>query len=165
MRPILPLAALAATAALTAAPALAERLVQPPLKGFAIGTNAGNAQMQLVEMIPTGQTVQNWTQMVTTQRLNGLTRIPAKDFLANMARRVSAGCPRATAIAAPLGSSAGLRIDCPRNPATGKPETTFVRAINGAADLYVIQVAYRSLAMPREAGWARDFLGGVTLVR
>lgn len=150
-------------AALAAAPALAEQIMAPPTPNFVVGYNAQNAEMQMVELVPKGQTVQAWTTMITTQRMIGM-KAPAATFLAEFSKKMSAACPRGGATAVPMGSSTGLRYDCRMNPATGKMETTFVRAINGANDLYVVQVAYRTLAMPKEAGWAREYLGNVRLM-
>ncbi|WCT75286.1 hypothetical protein PQ455_08735 [Sphingomonas naphthae] len=146
-----------------AAPALAERIMAPPTPNFVVGYNASNAQMQMVELVPKGQTVQAWTTMITTQRMIGM-KVPAATFLTELSKKLSAACPKGSATAVPMGGSAGLRYDCRMNTATGKMETTFARAINGPNDLYVVQVAYRSLAMPKEAGWAREYLGNVRLM-
>jgi hypothetical protein len=56
-----------------------------------------------------------------------------------------------------------MRVDCPLNPATGLPETFFAKAVPGAADMHVAQVAFRRVPSAQDATWAERYLAGVTL--
>jgi hypothetical protein len=56
-----------------------------------------------------------------------------------------------------------LLLSCPRNPKTGKPETTAFRVILGNDALYSIQRAFRSVPQPDQLASAVKFLGTVSL--
>jgi hypothetical protein len=59
--------------------------------------------------------------------------------------------------------SVTFRVDCPNNPATGKPETFLLRAIAGSADLHVVQLAYRRLPSAAESRAAQSHLESIRL--
>lgn len=81
-------------ASMTAAaqPADRERLVAPALPGFVVGYSAANARQSIREEIPSGETVQAWSRMVTTQRFAGTARAATPEVYA---RNTMAGIPRA----------------------------------------------------------------------
>lgn len=158
--------ALALAAAALASPAAAEKLALPPAPGFVAGYHASQGNLTVDEYIPRGESVQRWTRMITVQRIAGFGRVPPPQFVAEIAKRYVAGCKGATGMAVPFGTAAaGARLDCPRNPMTGAPETVFIRAIPGGGDMLSVQIAFKGIPMPRETQWARDYLGRVRLVR
>jgi hypothetical protein len=160
------IACLAVAAAALASPAAAEKLALPPAPGFIAGHHATQGRLTIDEYVPRGESVQRWTRMITVQRISGLGNVPAPQFVAEIAKRYVAGCRgKATGLAVPFGAAAGARLDCPRNPMTGAPETLFIRAIPGGGDMFCVQIAFRGIPMPRETQWARDYLGRVRLVR
>src|SRR5688572_17080626 len=79
---------------LAAAPAGQEHLASPALPGFIVGYDAGNDQQSIREEVPAGETVADWTRMVTTQRFAGLaSRVTPIQFLQLMARQLGGACP------------------------------------------------------------------------
>jgi len=142
-----------------------EELVRPALPGFVVGYQQSVPSAAIVEEIPEGETVEKWTRMVTTQRFTGLTRtIDPKGFLTMLAQGASGGCPGATASSVQqMGPAAQVRFDCPLNPATGLPETFIARAIPGASDLHVAQIAWRKLPGAKDLAWAEAYLSGVQI--
>jgi hypothetical protein len=148
----------------------AERLLYTAEPGFVVGFRAANANEAIEEWVPKGETVQNWTRMLTFQRFPGLVQRgrTGPELLDFIAGRIASVCPGAktTAIARSIvlgRETATLTTRCPRNPATGKPETTFYRAITASSDVHVAQVAFRSVPDAAAEKKARDYLASVVL--
>lgn len=150
---------------LSAGPALANadgRLSQAALPGFVLGHEANDAAMDFAEWVPTGETVQAWTRMVTMIRLDSL-RVTPQQFNQLMTDGLAKSCPGATVSEVSTAEidgrpAARFRGDCPRNPATGKPEVLFHLAIAGTNDLHIRQVAFRHAPSADEVRWADGIL-------
>ena len=145
--------------------AAAEALSAPALPGFVVGFNKAAGGSSIVEQVPQGETVHDWTRMVTTQRFAGLAaRTGGDGFLSLMLGGLQRGCPAArVTYRRPVGSAAQMRVDCPLNPATGKPETFFAKAMPGKPDMHVAQVAFRRVPTPADVKWAEAHLAKVAL--
>ena len=147
--------------ALIAAPAAAAPLMMPAVPDYVLAHSQKNATGAIAEYVPKGQTVQNYTRMISTNLLGGFGNVPSPELIAEFAKRYVAGCPGGRVAAVQMGKAAGARIDCTRHPNTGKTETVFARAIPAGADQYIAHVTYRYIPMPKETLWARDFLGAM----
>ena len=81
-----PLIALAVMTAATAASAqLAdENLLVAVPPGYKVGYRVERGNMVMNEMVPAGQTVENWTEMLTVQIFHGVKAPPASDPAAMM---------------------------------------------------------------------------------
>jgi hypothetical protein len=150
-----------------AAQSSGEWLAHAPLPGLVVGSRVAQNGSLIVEWVPRGETVQRWTRMVTVQRFAGLG--PRFQLWADrFASGIMQSCPGA-AVTGPTYSQiqgheqAEFRVDCPRNPETGQPETFLLLAIAGTADLHVAQVAYRHVPDAEETRWAQRQLASVTL--
>jgi len=160
-----------ATAALTSANG--EQLSGPALPGFVGGYEAADPHhdMAIREQVPQGQTVEQWSRMVTTQRFGGLAlRIEALAFAQTLGASMAANCPGARETRPSPATVSGhpavrLEVACPRVPSTGQPETMLMLAIAGDSDLHVKQVAFRGGATAGDLAWGRRYLAGVTLCR
>lgn len=125
----------------------------------------------IVERIPRGETLERWSRMVTNQRFAGLMARGGggvlDEWLNNFTGGLANACPgsstaglqRLTVSSRP---AVQLRANCPRNPTTGQPETIFLIAIAGRADLHVAQVAYRRVPSAADIAYARVQLASVT---
>lgn len=161
-------AACIAAAAQAAPPA--EWVGQAPLPGLNIAFHeVGNGSM-VVERVPPGETGQRWTRMVVNQRFAGVIERGGtlSEWRGHFIAGLETGCPGYRASAPARVDVVGrpaieFRIDCPRNPSTGLPETFLLRAIAGRADLHVAQVAFRHVPSAVEVAWARNHLATVTL--
>jgi hypothetical protein len=151
---------------LAATPMLANadgRLSPAALPGFVLGYEASDTAMDFAEWVPKGETVQAWTRMVTMIRLNSL-RVTPRQFNQIMKDQLIKSCPGASVSAEASTEiegrpAASFRSDCPRNPATGKPEVLFHLAISGQNDLHVRQVAFRYLPSAEDVRWANGIIG------
>lgn len=154
-----------------AAPAAAasEFSGRPAAPGFVVGFDKANAEQAIVERIPTGETFERWTRMLTSQRFMGRTRDPGpRGLLTNIQGLLRQACPggSTTAIVDLTVSgrpAARMRSDCPRNPQTGLPETFFILAFAGTSDLFAEQVAFRRSPSAADVAFATAQLQGVRL--
>ncbi|WP_241772679.1 hypothetical protein [Stenotrophomonas pictorum] len=126
-----------------------EQLLRPQVPGYVKAfenTEADGAR--LWEYVPTGQTVQQWTEMLTvTASRPGLQATP-HEFLGFIERGWKGACPGGESRWIREGEENGypfalLMLTCPNNPASGKPEYTWFKGIQGADRFYVVQKAYR----------------------
>ena len=142
-----------------------EALMRPGLPGFVVGTDVARNGNSIVEQIPQGETVDKWTRMVTTQRFAGVARrTDGNGFFELMINGLQRGCPGAkVAYRRPSGKTAQLRVDCPLNPSTGLPETFFAKAMPGASDMHIVQVAYRRVPNAADIAWAERYLASAKL--
>lgn len=141
------------------------QVVRPPLPGFVVGNQQAAGGASILEQVPSGETVERWTRMVTTQRFEGLAdRIDAAGFLNRLGALTTERCAgaKASEVRKP-GTSAEIRIDCPLNPETGQPETFIARAIVHGHDLHVFQVAWRRVPTATDVAWGEHYLQGVAV--
>ena len=169
-RPIAALLAGSGLLYLAASAARADHLVSPALTGFVVGYEAANEEQSIREEVPAGETVQNWTRMVTTQRFGGAAaRLTPANLLAVMARDLSASCPGSRTSRVVTGSigenaTARYRADCPLLAQTGKPETFIILVVSDGEDLHAKQVAFRRVPTAADVQWADAVLAAVTVV-
>jgi hypothetical protein len=124
-----------------------ENLLVTMPEGYKIGWQDRNAQRQMSEMVPDGQTVENWTEMVTVQIFFGQKTLPQL-FRARINALWAKACPNSIYAPVAQGPERGYPAEvwmqvCPSNPKTGKPEHTFFKAIQGHDSLYVVQKAFK----------------------
>jgi hypothetical protein len=136
-------------------------------KDFKIGWQKTQERSVWAEWIPSGQTVDNWTDMLTVQIYYGA-KVGAEAFLQNVGTRYMNDCPGTTAKGIFTGQTNGyvvsmLLLRCPRNPKTGKPETTAFRVIKGTEGLYSVQYAWRSSPSDQDVAAAMATLGKATV--
>jgi hypothetical protein len=157
-------------AALAAAPAAAqpssEWLAQAALPGFVIGFRESDGSSMIVERVPTGETVERWTRMVTIQRL--ARRVRLEIWTIGFTHDAGESCP-GMRYSGPVYSefngrpAVAFRGDCPLNPTTGQPETLLLRAIATPSALHVAQVAFRHVPSEAETAWALSHLATIVL--
>lgn len=115
--------------------------------GYKVGFQDRKANMQITELVPAGEAVANWTEMVTIQIFRGLKATPDQ-FRERLETRWRESCAAGEghhiAKEAENGyPSAVWLLSCPRNPGTGKPEITFFKAVQGNDSVYVVQKAFK----------------------
>lgn len=124
-----------------------ENLLVTVPSGYKIGFNDRKQNMVMTEMVPAGETVKDWTEMVTVQIFLRLKQTPA-EFRARMAKLWSGACAGATTVPVSSGRVNGYatalwRHSCPLNKTTGKPEMTWFKAVAGNDSFYVVQKAFK----------------------
>jgi hypothetical protein len=123
----------------------------PP--GFKVGSSGHNAAGEIQEWAPTGETVNNWSALITVQIFHHLQGVSPQAFIGRVAAGWRSACPAGTAIDIQEGVENGYHysfwsLTCPRNPETGKPENMWAKAIAGSDALYSVQYAFRKPPAP-----------------
>jgi hypothetical protein len=113
--------------------------------GYKIDYHAKNDDIAITELVPKKQSVKNWTEMVTIQVFYGLKSSP-EQFMAKIEKLATEACPGASVILIRQGEENGYPFnlflqDCPLNKATGKPEITWFKTIEGKDSFCVVQFA------------------------
>jgi hypothetical protein len=125
-----------------------ENLLAKLPAGFKIDFQDKNKNMLINEMVPEKETVNNWTEMVTVQVFYNLKATPDQ-FKAKMEAGMSAACPGSESLPVAQGDENGYPSvvwlqSCPLNKATGKPEITWIKGIQGNDSFYVVQLAFKA---------------------
>lgn len=125
-----------------------ENLLQNLPKGYKIDFQTKQGNMIITEMVPQAETVENWTEMVTTQIFLGMKSATPEQFQASVAKSWLAACKGGEAAPITKGEENGYAFSiwlqtCPLNPSTGKPEKTWFKAIKGNDSFYVVQKAFK----------------------
>ena len=144
-----------------------ETLLVAKPKGYKVGWQNRNAQRLMSEMVPAGQTVENWTEMVTVQIFFNQKSTPQL-FRARIGALWAKACPNSVyqpvAEEPERGYPAEIWMQvCPSNPKTGKPEHTFFKAIQGNDSFYVVQKAFKYQPSLDEVATWTHFLKTVTV--
>jgi hypothetical protein len=145
----------------------AENLLFAPPPGFKVGYQSSHDSRLITEYVPGGESVDDWTQMLTVQIFRG-SAVGSATFLQAVGKRYMDACPGTTAKGIFTGDTNGyvvsmLLLKCSNNPGTGKPETTAFRIIKGNDALYSVQRAFRSEPSSLELDEAMHFLAKVTV--
>ena len=153
-----------------------DRVIAPDLDRWVIGYEAHDATRAIREEVPEGESVKDWSRMVTTQRFGGLaTLTTAENYLGTITRSVERACPGAQVgsvrqLSLNGRSAVRVTIDCPVLAQTGKRETFLLETTGGTFDMLVKQVAFRGPHTAADIAWATGFLdalaycaGGTTL--
>jgi hypothetical protein len=141
--------ALALTLASPSARALeGEVLLVTVPKGYKIGYEKKAGNQIMTEMVPQAETVKDWTEMVTVQiflNMRGVTPAQYRQRIQNMWSQACDGSEFANVKAGDDGGYPTLTwlSKCPHNNATGKPELTWMKAIQGRDSFYLVQKAYK----------------------
>jgi len=124
-----------------------ENFLVTQIKGFKQGFIDKKNGMLMVEYVPQGETVQNWTEMHTVQIIYGI-KIPTDQFLARIGQGFKKGCDEVEAKYPTKGLVNGYQSEqiffsCTKEKQTGKGSLTLFRVIQGNDSFYVIQRAWR----------------------
>jgi len=130
-------------------------------KGYKIAFQQRQGNLLMTEMVPQGQSVQAWTEMVTIQTfLGGVPQRSPEAFAKTMDDLWQNNCPGAESQFIRKGTENGYPFafwleSCPRSPMTGKPEFTLMKGIQGNDSFYVVQKAWKSNPTKEEiASWS-----------
>jgi hypothetical protein len=100
------------------------------------------------EMVPAAETVEAWTEMVTVQIFLGMKNVAPAQYSATLQGVWAKSCDKAQSHPVASGTENGYPFtlwlsSCPRNTATGKPEITWFKAMQGNDSFYLVQKAFK----------------------
>jgi hypothetical protein len=144
-----------------------ENLLAKLPAGFKIDFQQKNKDMLINEMVPVGETVNNWTEMVTVQVFYNLNATPDQ-FKGKMEAGMAAACPGSESHEIAQGDENGYPSivwlqSCPLNKATGKPEMTWIKGIQGNDSFYVVQLAFKAWPSKDQITAWMQYLKGVVV--
>lgn len=143
-----------------------ENLLTTMPSGFKTGYSASNGKEDMMEYVPSTETVEDWTKMVTVQVFHDAKDVDPDAFAANIADGWKSSCTGGDAEKITTGVENGYPIavwayDCALNPETNKPESMWLKVTSGGDALYSVQYAYRAKATGDLATLALDYLHSV----
>ena len=172
MRPTHRLILAAMTASMTLAPQghagtlLDENLLVGLPTGFVIATSGRQGAEDKSEFVPKGETVNDWSRMVTVQIFHNMGGVAPTKFAETLQALWLAGCAGSASKhikdTVENGYDATLwAFTCPMNVQTHKPETMFTKITGGADALYSVQYAFRKSLSQEMVTPAMTYLGGI----
>jgi hypothetical protein len=152
--------------AAASAPLQDENLLVVVPDHFQIGNQRAQGPTIIAEYVPEGETVSDWSRMVTIQVFRNMKKFDPDRFADGLKRRWGAACAGSEVVKSKDGQENGYPFSlwvftCPLNPATGKPENMFAKFISGDDALYSIQYAYRSALTKEKVAPAVTYLSSV----
>lgn len=125
-----------------------ENLLAELPAGFKVDYQAEQNNQTITEMVPAGESVEDWTTMVTVQVYLGEKNITPSQAQDNLTQAWFNACQNSETYPVADGAENGYsfvlwQLYCPLNPATQKVEYTYMKAISGNDSFYLVQVAFR----------------------
>ena len=125
-----------------------ENLLLDLPNGYKVDFQTKQGNMIMVEMVPQSETVNNWSEMVTTQIFIGLKNTMPETFQSSMQIMWSNSCQNAQFASVAQGIEYGYPYSiwiqsCPYNVSSGKQEITLFKAIKGNDSFYLVQKAFK----------------------
>lgn len=125
-----------------------ENLLQGLPPGYKVDFQTRQGNMLMTEFVPQNENVNAWTEMVTTQVFLGLRNADISQIQSRITKGWLEVCKGGTIQSLANGEENGYPFSlwmqtCPVNPATGKPENTWFKAIAGSDSLYMVQKAFK----------------------
>ena len=117
-------------------------------KGYKIGYEKKAGGQIMTEMVPEGETVEKWTEMVTVQIFLNMRDVTPAQYRARIEKLWAGACAGSVFSNVKDGVENGYPTltwfqKCPRNTQTGKPELTWMKALQGRDSFYLVQKAYK----------------------
>jgi hypothetical protein len=149
LRLILAIYAMMFASAPARADLVAENLLTPMPKGFKLGWSKIDSGLDYLEYVPAGETVENWTKLLTVQIFHKLGGLAPAKFAGKMALNWTSACSGGSTQILSETVENGYPIlmqlqTCPLNPGSGQPESAMVKFIGGKDAFYVLQYAWRA---------------------
>ncbi len=145
-----------------------ENLLQPLPDGFKVGNQQHNDHAALTEMVPSNESVDQWTQMVTTQIYFDRGALSFDNYQAQMEQRWKGACDSVDSQPVTSGKENGYDFrlwvqSCHFNDPKHPPEVTWFKMIKGNDSTYVVQVAFHADPQKDQVVHWMKYLRGVTV--
>ena len=143
-----------------------ENLIVGLPTGFTMALTDRRGAMDISEFVPTGETVKDWSRMVTVQIFHDMGGVAPTLMAEGIRSQWLAACPGSEVNKVKdiveNGYAATLWLfTCPLNNRTGKPETMFTKITGGTDALYSVQYAYRTVLSREIIPPTMTYLGGI----
>lgn len=117
----------------------------------------------MLEMIPEGETLQDWTEMLTVQIMRNINGYTPASFYAGMKEAWADMCPCGSTEIVERGReqlqpTLFWRHGCPLNKNTGEPEYTWFKVLIRGGNVVVVQKAFKFEPSGDDIAFWLDFL-------
>jgi hypothetical protein len=156
-------------AVLLAGPAVAqlvgENLLFAQVPGYVLGQQTKNDDGMMSQLFPSNQTADNWTEMMTVQTYTIQWFVPF-DYEATQVKGWLPNCPGLTTQELVNDYENGYsavtwRLACANNPATGKPENAWFKAIQATNSFFVVGRTFRYVLTADQEAQLMQFMKSV----
>ncbi|MDR3435961.1 hypothetical protein [Telmatospirillum sp.] len=132
-----------------------EQLYVLPPKGWDVAYHDSKGNIDVTEVLPPGQTLKNWTEMLTVQMISGQPVKTPQDVLTDQVEVIKNACEDIGAgrlnLAVENGYETALRaIACPKSKQWGDGELSLYKVISGRERAYVVWRSWRGPAFDKE---------------
>lgn len=136
-------------------PPASEQLFILPPKGWVVGYHETKGNIDVTEVLPSGQTLKNWSEMLTVQIIGGMAGKSAQDVLKDQLEVVKNACEDIGAgqvnLAMENGFETAMRaVACPKSKQWGDGELSLYKVISGRDRAYVVWRSWRGPAFDKE---------------
>jgi hypothetical protein len=149
------------------AQATGENLLVALPTGYKVAGETKQGDKIMTLMIPEAQTIEQWTELVTTLVFLGAKDADIAQFAANMQTQWLGTCKGGAVAPVRNGQESGMSFViwvqvCPRDPAT-LSEYTYIKALAGRDSVYVVQKAAKFAPTKEYAARWMQYLRGVSV--
>lgn len=136
-------------------PPASEQLFILPPKGWTVGYHDNKGNVDVSEVLPPGQTLKNWTEMLTVQIIGGMSNKPAQEVLKDQLEIVKNACEDIGAgqvsVATENGYETAMRaVACPKSKQWGDGELSLYKVISGRDRAYVVWRSWRGPSFDKD---------------
>jgi hypothetical protein len=131
-------------------------------KAWDVGYTSGNEVQRINEFVRPGQTVENWTDLVTVQTLNRAAHlVSVDDQIAAYRKDLAARCPGSTVVVIRQTPDSVLYEAQVVNCAQGADEHLLARVLEGSSNRFVVQYSVRgavTMTPERRTEWMEKLM-------
>ena len=125
-----------------------ENLLAELPEGFKVDYQGKENNFVISEMVPEGESVNDWTTLITVEIFLGEKNTTPEQYQQTLTERWFGACENSESSPVADGAENGYdfilwQLYCPLNQSTQKPELTYLKAIQGNDSFYLVQVAFR----------------------
>ena len=125
-----------------------ENLLTTVPSGFKVDYSEKQNNFVITEMVPEGESVNEWSTMITVEIFLGEKNTTPQQYEKTLTERWFGACENSETYPVADGIENGYnfvlwQLYCPLNSATQKMEYTYLKAIQGNDSFYLVQVAFR----------------------
>ena len=145
-----------------------ENFFLPSPAGYKIGHQQRQDKTQIIEQIPSNETIENWSEILTALIYFGGVGATPEQHYERIKTSALSDCNGAEVVLIAKGETNGYpyalwRMHCPLTRMTGKPEYSWVKAIGGKDSFYMVTIAFKRKPSLEEGAKWKDYLQELTV--
>ena len=145
-----------------------ENLLVGVPNGYKVVLQNTTTYVMISEMVPDGETVDGWTEMITVQIFYNMRSASPEQYRARIQKLWGDACPGSTFAKVKEGienlyPTLTWSQTCPFNIMTGKPELTWLKAIRGRDSFYLVQKTNKFEPTAEQTAKWTGYLDGITV--